>query len=269
MPHTTSRRAFLASAAGSLVAAADTAKRPNIVLILPDQMRGQDMGCAGNDQVLTPNLDRLARESAYFPNTFANTPVCCPARAILMTGKYCHANGMTANDLRLRTSEVTIAELLRKSGYRTGFVGKWHLDGGPRLPGFVPPGPRRQGFEFWAANECDHRPFQTSYFRNTSRAIPFDRFEAEGWADLGIEFLRASQQDKRPFFLSVFMGPPHDPYVAPDEYLRKYNPDALTLRANWKDGPRVPDKKDLAAYYAAITAVDHQIGPDPGFSRRT
>jgi len=140
---------------------AGNAPRPSFLIILPDQLRAQALGCLGNPDVRTPNLDTLAREGILFRNTFANTPVCCPARAVLLTGRYAHANGMVANDLRFRESEVTIAELLRERGYRTGFIGKWHLDGGPRLPGFVPPGPRRQGFDFWAANECSHAHFDT------------------------------------------------------------------------------------------------------------
>ncbi len=225
-------------------------------------MRGEAMGCAGNSQVRTPNLDRLAAESAYFPNTFANTPVCCPARAILLTGTYTSRNGMVANDLRLRESQQTIAETLQAAGYRTGFIGKWHLDGGQRLPGFVPPGPRRQGFEFWAANECDHRPFNTHYFRNDDKPIPIKKFEAEGWVDLGIEFLEQSAKDSRPFCLLLFMGPPHDPYTAPEAYLKQYKAEDIQLPPNWRNdtGERVPGKKEIAAYYAAITAVDDQIG---------
>src|SRR5690606_31663592 len=113
------------------------AERPNILLILPDQMRASGMACDGNPQVKTPNIDRLAAEGMRFKNTYANVPVCCPARAILLTGTYPHVNGMMANDLRLREEQVTLAERLRDAGYRTGFVGKWHLDGGPRDPGFV------------------------------------------------------------------------------------------------------------------------------------
>src|SRR3982750_1971139 len=147
-------------------------RRPSVLIVMPDQLRGQSIGCMGDPDASTPHLDRLAGRGVLFRNTFANTPVCCPARAILLTGRYAHRNGMVANDLRLRESETTLAEVLAASGYRTGFVGKWHLDGGPRLPGFVPPGPRRQGFEYWAANECDHRPFDTHYFRDDSSPIP-------------------------------------------------------------------------------------------------
>ncbi|MGH9633092.1 MAG: sulfatase-like hydrolase/transferase, partial [Bryobacteraceae bacterium] len=145
-------------------------------------------------------------------------------------------------------------------GYRTGFVGKWHLDGGPRMPGFVPPGPRRQGFEFWAANECSHAHFNAQYFRDSEQPIPMKKFEAEGWTSLGIEFLQACRNDKRPFFLTIQMGPPHDPYKAPPEYSKLYDPEKLKLRANWREGPKVPGREQIAEYYAMITAVDDQVG---------
>ena len=167
----------------------------NVLFLFPDQMRAQAMGCMGNPDVKTPNLDRLAREGLLFRNHLANSPVCCPARAIILTGKYAHTNGMIANDLRLRESETSMAELFAEAGYRTGFVGKWHLDGGPRQPGWIPPGARRQGFEFWAANEVSHAHFDTHYFRDDPEPIPIKSFETEAWTDLGIEFLRRTRED--------------------------------------------------------------------------
>lgn len=249
------RRSFLAAPA-----LLPQTRRPNVLLLLPDQLRAQALGCYGDPNVLTPHMDRLASEGVLFRNTIANSPVCCPAHAILMTGQYCHKNGLVANDLRLRESHTSIAKVFRRAGYRTGFIGKWHLDGGPRMPGFVPPGPRRQGFEFWAANECSHAHFHTQYFRDTETPIPMAKFEAEGWTDLGLDFLRASRTDSRPFFLNVFLGPPHDPYGAPEKYMRLYDPAKLTLRPNWKAAAKAPRREDLAAYYAAVTAVDEQVG---------
>ena len=163
----------------ALESASAAAPRPNILIIMPDQMRASAMGCDGNTDVKTPHIDRLAAGGVRFKRTYANTPVCCPARAVLLTGTYCHVNGMIANDLRLREEQVTLAEILRDAGYRTGFVGKWHLDGGPRDPGFVPPGPRRQGFDFWAAYECHHRHFEPDYYRDTPEVIAMHKFEPE------------------------------------------------------------------------------------------
>lgn len=236
------------------------ARRPNIVFLMPDQLRAQALGFMGNKDVQTPHLDRLASESLVFEHTFANTPVCCPARANILTGMYAHRNGMVANDLRLKEDRITIAEILGKAGYRTGFIGKWHLDGGPRLPGFVPPGPRRQGFEFWAANECAHTHFDNQYFRDTDKPIALGKFEAEGWTDLAVEFLEGSAKDPRPFFVTVQMGPPHDPYKAPAEYSRRYDPARLTMRPNWRAEKGAPGPREIAEYYAMVTAVDDQVG---------
>ena len=255
-----SRRQLLATSGIPLAPAIQVRRRPNILFVFPDQMRAHALGAMGNSDVLTPQLDRLAAQGVLFENTLANSPVCSPARAVMLTGKYAHRNGMIANDLRLRESEITLAEILAAAGYRTGFIGKWHLDGGPRLPGFIPPGPRRQGFQFWAANECSHRHFDNTYFRDDPQPIRMDRFEPEVWTDLAIEFLRTSATSGQPWFLMIAMGPPHDPYGAPESYMRIYDPARITMRPNWKAVPGMPGPKEIAAYYAAITAIDDQIG---------
>ncbi len=254
------RRDFLISAAAAPLAFAAGPRRPNVLLILPDQLRAQALGALGNRDVRTPHIDRLAADSLVFRNTLANTPVCCPARANILTGRYAHRNGMVANDLRLREGQPTISQILRDAGYRTGFIGKWHLDGGPRLPGFVPPGPRRHGFEFWAANECSHSHFRTQYFRDQPQPIPINRFEPEAWVDLAVEFLQGARQDQRPFFLALEMGPPHDPYQAPPEYAKLYDPARLTMRPNWKAAPGVPGPREIAQYYGMVSATDDQVG---------
>jgi arylsulfatase A-like enzyme len=259
---TVSRRDLMrvgAGLAGASVWAAES-RRPNVLYIMPDQLRAQALGLMGNADVKTPHLDQLARQGVTIPNTFANTPVCCPARANILTGKYAHSNGMVANDLRLREKQPGIAGMFRAAGYRTGFIGKWHLDGGPRMPGFVPPGDRRHGFEFWAANECSHAHFNTQYFRDDPTPIPIRKFEAEGWTDLALEFLEGSKRDRRPFFLTVQMGPPHDPYKAPPEYRAKYDPAKLTMRRNWVDRKGLPGREEIAEYYGMTTAVDDQVG---------
>jgi arylsulfatase A-like enzyme len=253
MPDRISRR--------SLAAALWSAgRRPNVVFVMPDQMRAQALAPAEEGGCRTPNLDRLARDGIVMGNTLANSPVCCPARAVLLTGRYTHSNGMTANDLRLRESSWTLAKRFREAGYRTGFTGKWHLDGGPRMPGFVPPGPRRQGFEWWAANECSHSHFDTQYFRDTPAPVPVRRFEPGAWTDLALEFLDESRRDGRPFFLCVWMGPPHDPYKAPEEFARLYDPGRLKMRPNWRAGDGNPGPEQIAHYNGMVSAVDEQVG---------
>ncbi len=122
--------------------------RPNLVFVLADQMRAKDMGCSGNPQVKTPNLDRMAESGVRFVNGTTNMPVCTPARASLLTGRYAQSTGVFLNDIQMSIDEITIAHVLRDEGYDTGYVGKWHLDGPGRYT-FTPPGPRRFGFDFW------------------------------------------------------------------------------------------------------------------------
>jgi len=245
----------------------DGKRRPNLLFVFADQMRGMDMGCAGNVEVKTPTLDRLAGEGAMFRQAFANCPVCTPSRATILTGCYPLTHRAVANDVPLPADQTTIANVLREAGYRTGYVGKWHLDGVPR-DRFTPPGERRQGFDFWAAWNCAHAYLSGRAYRDGPEPIDLVGYEPVGHTDLALEFLR--QQDARPFCLFVSWGTPHAPYRdAPEECLSRYDPAAVTLRANYRDEP--PDgfrkleqplspREALAGYYAHITALDEQLG---------
>jgi arylsulfatase A-like enzyme len=234
---------------------------PNILFLMPDQWRGMDFGAGGNAQIRTPNIDRLARQGVQFTGAVANCPVCTPARGILLTGKYAHSIGVPANDIPLPDGETTIAETLRERGYYTGFIGKWHLEGGKRLPGFVAPGPRRQGFEFWAANICHHDYLRNHYFRDNPKPIPIPGYEVFTWTDLAIEFLENAKRRAKPFCLYVWYGPPHDPYLEPPGYEKLYDPAHVKLRPNWKAGaPRFGTRADIAAYWSAITCLDAEMG---------
>ena len=129
-------------------------KKPNIVYILVDQWRAQATGYAGDKNVYSPNLDRLASQSVNVKNAISGTPVCTPHRASLMTGQYPLTNGVFMNDVLLDTNATTIAKVYKKHGYTTGFVGKWHIDGHGRNT-YIPP-TRQQGFGYWKALECTH-----------------------------------------------------------------------------------------------------------------
>ncbi len=113
--------------------------RPNIVFILVDDLRWDELGCAGHPYIRTPNIDRIAEEGAMFRNAFMTTPLCSPSRAGFLTGQYAHTNGITDNVDRSAASHqlVTFPLLMHQSGYETAFIGKWHMgnDDRPR-PGF-------------------------------------------------------------------------------------------------------------------------------------
>ncbi len=231
-------------------------QKPNVILVFPDQMRASAMGCSGNSDVLTPNLDRMAAEGALL-QTYSNTPVCGPARGCILTGQYSHQHGIVTNDLRLRPEKRTVAEEFRDNGYRTGFVGKWHLDGGRKQPGYVP-SERRQGFDFWAANECSHQHFDSHYFKcNSQEPIPIKRFETEIWFSEALGFIDKSAND--PFFLTIAVGPPHNPYKAPQKNEQMYDAEKLSMQPNWKS-VGAGTRQDIANYYAMVTAIDDQMG---------
>jgi arylsulfatase A-like enzyme len=124
----------------------------------------------------------------------------------------------------------------------------------------VPPGPRRQGYEFWAGNECSHAHFNNWYFRDTPERIDLKSFETQGYAEVGIEFLQEAKKDRRPWYLTVQWGPPHDPYKAPEEYRRRYDPSKLSMRPNWVADSTMGSKDDIAHYYAMTTAIDDGVG---------
>jgi len=267
---TLSRRGFIkgaaAAAAGPAIllqgerAKAANAKRPNVIFVFADQMRACAMGCMGNRQVKTPNMDALARQGVLFTSAYSANPVCSPYRATLNTGRYSHANGVMQNDVQLPLDSASLAKAFKAHGYRTGFVGKWHLHGGPRSPGFVPPGPPRQGYDFWAGNICQHSYFKTRYFRDTPKPLHINGYEPDGFTDLAIEFVKANKDG--PFFLCLAWGPPHNPYVAPPEYMRQYRRVRRRRNVPKKNlrGTAARDAAQIAGYYAAVSNLDWNLG---------
>lgn len=229
------------------------ARRPNIVFLFADQMRWCDTGYAGNTQVHTPHLDRLAAEGVTFTHAVSSCPLCTPYRASLLTGRHALSNGMLLNDVRLPTDEISIAHVLRAAGYDTAYLGKWHLDG-PYRGGFTPPGPRRQGFDYWAVANCTHDYLHSFYFRDDPEPIWIEGYDADHFTDLAVEYIHAHRD--RPFCLFVSWGPPHDPYLLmPPQYML-HNPADIRLRPNVRGDWR----EAIAGYYSHIAALDRCVG---------
>jgi arylsulfatase A-like enzyme len=246
----------------------DSPPRPNVIWIFGDQHRAQSLGCAGDPNVHTPNFDRLATEGAYFPRALSGAPLCCPARGSILTSRYPH-ECVPGHERPLPPEMPTIAHTLRENHYRTMYFGKWHLDGFHEREGrgafHIVPEDRRGGFEEWLGYENNNSPFD-SWVHGVGQPEPrqLDGFETDALTDLLITRLekRHTAGDDAPFFAVLSVQPPHNPYVAPEEWMGRHSPARVELRANV---PRVPSiesraRRDLAGYHAMIENLDANIG---------
>ena len=260
--------------------------RPNIVFVFADQWRRQAFGYAGDPNVKTPNIDRFAEQSLSFDNAVSGCPVCTPYRASLMTGVYPHRHGLMVNDQCLydRYDGPFVAECLRDGGYRTAYIGKWHIDGKGRLAS-VPP-ERRLGFEWWKGFECTH-DYQHSpyYFGDDPRPHMWQGYDADAQTDEACRFLVSastsnsqhpttnaqvgspdlgvgcSEPIDQPFALFLSWGPPHNPFGnAPDEFEAMYDPEKIKLQENVPEELAERAREELAGYYAHCSALDAAFG---------
>lgn len=271
-----------------------TLRKPNLVYIFADQMRGMDMGCAGNHEVITPNLDRLAKEGFMFKNAVSVFPVCSPQRASLISGRYPTTTGVMDNDVPLPIDGKGFGHVLKNSGYKTGWVGKWHLFGPVEVrETFVPPGEHRHGFDdLWAGVNCSHKYFDYFYFLNDcSEKVYFKGYEPDIQTNIAIDFITKHREE--PFALFVSWGPPHNPYQqVPEQRKEDYKNFSLQFRSNVNENEKIvteympgniknqqfdilsfynsytedkemrayANKDVLKDYYAAITALDYNVG---------
>ncbi|GAB2534974.1 sulfatase [Spirosoma aerophilum] len=231
---------------------------------MADQWRAQDLGYAGNRDVVTPNLDKLALESVNARLCVAEVPVCSPSRASLLTGQHATTHGVFYNDRPLRNEAVTLAEVCQQNGYKTGFIGKWHINGGLAkdfAAGRLAPVPadRRQGFEYWRGLECTHDYNNSPYYNEINKQFVWQQYDAISQTDSAISFMTQSRQ--APFLLVLAWGPPHDPYqTAPKEYRQRYASKSLSLRPNVPANDTMEANRALKGYYAHINALDDCIG---------
>lgn len=254
-----------------------TAKpQPNILWLICDQMRGQAMSHRGDPNIQTPNLDRMAYEGFSFSNALAGAPLCSPFRGSLISGQYPHHSTVPGHDYPLSTEMPTVAHAFRAAGYRTCWIGKWHVDGKrPELDLKLEenrgerrkiPAARRGGFEDWWGYENNNHPYNcwvSTDQEGETISFRLPGYETDSLTDIMIDWLKTrTKQPDQPFFGVLSVQPPHTPYIAPSENMAHYNPAKLELR------PNVPPVKwvqarartELAGYYAAIERVDWNVG---------
>lgn len=259
------RRDFIYLAGSAAAAQAKSKRQPNVVFVLTDQWRAQAFGYAGDPNAHTPNIDALAAESVNFRNAVSGFPVCSPYRASLLTGQYAVKHGLLVNDVELRPNGPTLGESFQKAGYRTGYIGKWHVHGSPdgkfgRRLAYIPK-ESRFGFDYWKVCECTHDYNRSLYFDgNDSTPHYWNGYDAVAQTQDACDFIRNNAKVSDPYFLLLSLGPPHDPYgTAPNQFATMYADRKIQLRPNVPTEQAEQAIKDLRGYYAHIAALDECV----------
>jgi arylsulfatase A len=235
------------------------AERPNILLVVSDDLGYGDLACFGAKDVKTPNLDKFASESLKLTSYYAAHPNCSPSRTGLMTGRNPTRVGVRdwipeESPIHMRKSEITIATLLRNAGYATCQSGKWHMNGGLNLKDQPQPGDH--GFEHWFATQNNaypnhHNP--DNFVRDGQEVGKLDGFAAHLVADEALRWLTGLRDKSKPFFLYVAFHEPHEPIASDEEYLRLYPSDD----PSWSDHHANITQMD-AAFGRLMRALDDQ-----------
>jgi arylsulfatase A-like enzyme len=230
-------------------------KKPNVIFVFADQLRRQATGFGGEINIKTPHMDRLAHESIDFVNALSGTPVCCPARASLLTGQYPHEHGVIINDVPLDPEAKTIGKLFSQDGYSTAYIGKWHINANGRSSPI--PENRQHGFSYWKVQECTHNYNASHYYEGSKTELKtWEGYDAIAQTKDAIQFIE-SQKEGHPFFLMLSWGPPHDPYdSAPQHYKNFIDEDSIVLRRNVPSEKADEARSLLKGYYAHILALD-------------
>lgn len=239
--------------------------QPNVLIIFSDQQRWDTLGINGSPMDLTPNLDGLARRGTRFLLPITNQPVCAPARACLLTGKYATTHGVWKNGAGHIAGQETLAGTLGAAGYATGYVGKWHLAPPGNGPGHTEPEYRGGFADFWeAANllEFTSQPFETVLYDRDGKDVRPAGYRVDAMTDRTIAAMKELAGTGKPFFQMVsFLEPHHqndvDRYVPPEGYEARYaNPfvphDLRPLPGNW--GQQLP------GYYGCVKSLDENVG---------
>ena len=264
------------------------ADRPNIVFLLADQLRACSLPLYGAKQIATPNLDRLAGQGVTLDNVVSTCPVCTPYRSMLLTGRHPQTTGHIINFVRTRHDEISLGDAFARAGYRTGWIGKWHLHTGsfPQVggPDWVPEGRDRLGFDWWRGYN-----FHAKYFNGW---VNVDDWHNETWQGYetdalnryAFEFMNGVGDEPFCLFIS-----PHQPHAtgsseyAPAKYYERL-PERLEFPANVPtpvlDGPpegfrrHAPawlwDPQEMYRHYLAMTlALDDMLGDLVDYLDRT
>lgn len=242
-------------------------KKPNVVIILTDDMGYGDISCYNKNQIKTPNIDRLAAEGVRFTDFYVPTPYCAPSRASLLTGRFPLRHGMVQNpapdaginDIGLNASEVTMGELFQGAGYHTQGIGKWHLGHKPEYF------PVKHGFDeyYGILYSNDMRPVQIIENMDTVEYPVDQRLLTKKYTAKALDFIQRNQH--APFFLYLAHAMPHKPLAASADFYSQgdhqelYN--SVIRELDWSVGEVTRQLKELGILENTILIFMSDNGP--------
>ena len=211
-------------------------KRPNIIFIMTDDHASHAMSCYGSRINKTPNLDRIASEGMRFRNSFCTNSICAPCRAVILTGKYSHLNGVIDNREKFDGSQQTFPKLLQKAGYETAMIGKWHLKTDPT------------GFDYWNV-----LPGQGAYYNPAMKEMgqqkKYTGYVTDIITDHALRWLKERDQDK-PFCLMYQHKAPHRRWEPGPNHLTMYDdvtiPEPDNLFDDYSNRGRAAKEQDMS-----------------------
>jgi len=246
--------------------------QPNVIIIITDDQGYGDLGVTGNPHVKTPVIDKFANENIRF-NNFYVSPVCAPTRSSLMTGRFSLRTGIrdTYNGgATMATTEITIAEMLKKAGYKSGIFGKWHLgDNYPSRPndqGFDESVIHLSGGMGQVGDITTYYKRDKSYFDpilwHNGKAKSYNGYCTDIFTEQAIHFIEKNRQ--KPFFCYLAFNAPHTPLQVPDKYYQIYKDIDPSSGFENDERPFVEmterNKEDARKVYAMVTNIDDNVG---------
>jgi arylsulfatase A len=233
--------------------------RPNIIVVLADDLGYGDLACYGHRRIQTPHLDRFAEEGIRLTNCYAAAPNCSPSRTGLMIGRTPYRVGVhnwipMFSPMHVRKREITVATLLRQAGYATCHVGKWHLNGRFNLPG--QPQPPDHGFDYWFSTQNNALPTHRNpdnFVRNGKPVGKLEGYSAQLVVDEAVHWLREIRDQEKPFFLYVCFHEPHEPIATAKRFSDLYPSEG-------DPSPYDRSVSSLAAHHGNVTQMDDAFG---------
>jgi len=187
-------------------------KRPNVVFILTNDQRWDQLGCEGHPFLKTPAVDRLAAEGARFANMFVTTSLCSPSRASFLSGLYAHGHGVVNNFTDYPAELPSFPRRLQESGYETAYVGKWHMGEASDA--------RRPGFDYWVTHKGQGKYYDTEFNVDGTREVK-KGYYTHRVTDMAIDWL--GRKHDRPFLLILGHKAPHTPFTPEEKYLHVFD----------------------------------------------